>query len=87
MVNTTFASIKRRGAFFIFPVEGAALLSTTGKTLRGIWRESEVRCVLKYAQFNIKLFRMKHKRYRESSFSVSFLKLMLLCESFPTLKL
>ena len=44
MVNTTFASIKRRGAFFIFPVEGAALLSTTGKTLRGIWRElSEVR--------------------------------------------
>ena len=48
MVNTPFASlqwsIKHRGAFFIFPVEGAALLSTTGKTLRGIWRElSEVR--------------------------------------------
>ena len=48
MVNTAFASlwwsIKRRGAYFIFAVEGTALLSTTGKTLRGIWRDlSEVR--------------------------------------------
>ena len=29
-------SIKRHGAHFIFPVKGAALVSTTGKTLRGI---------------------------------------------------
>ena len=50
MVNTTFASypyndrLSTAALFFIFPVEGAALLSTTGKTRRGIWRElSEVR--------------------------------------------
>ena len=41
-------SIKRRGAYFIFHVKGAAiirerrLLLTTGKTLRGLWRELRV---------------------------------------------
>ena len=37
-VFTTYRkwSIKRRGAYLIFSVIGAALISTTGKTLRGI---------------------------------------------------
>ena len=44
--------IKRRGAYFILPVIGAALISTTGEILRGIYRElSEART--SYAQFNI----------------------------------
>ena len=29
-------SIKHRGAYFIIPVIGVVLISTTGKTLRGI---------------------------------------------------
>ena len=57
-------SITRRGAYLIFPVIGgrlkesccysrAALIPTTGKALRRIWRElSEGRT--SYAQFDIK---------------------------------
>ena len=47
-------SIKRRGAYFIFPVIGAALISTTEKNTEvNIYRElSEART--RYAQFNIK---------------------------------
>ena len=66
-------SSKRRGAYFIFPVKDAALILTTGETLRGILRElSEVRT--RYAQFNINYV------YLELLYQPGF-------KIFPTLKL
>ena len=65
--------IKRRGAYFILPVIGAALISTTGETLRGIYRELSEARTSRYAQFNIEYVHL------ELLYEPGF-------KSFPTLK-